>query len=40
MVDGWRYFVHGWSQVLAEVFGFALTGRLVERLAGVAERNR
>lgn len=39
-VDGWRYFVHGWSQVLAEVFGFALTGRLVERLAGVAERNR
>ena len=39
-VDGWRYFVHGWSQALAEVFGFALSRELVERLARAAERAR
>lgn len=39
-VDGWRYFVHGWSQVLAEVFGFELTPELVQRLARAAESVR
>jgi shikimate dehydrogenase len=23
--DGWEYFLHGWSQVLSQVFGFELT---------------
>ena len=40
VVDGWRYFVHGWSQVLAEVFGVELTGELLEQLARAAERVR
>ncbi len=25
--DGWTYFIHGWSQVIAEVFGIAIDGR-------------
>lgn len=34
--DGWRYFIHGWSQVVAEVFDVPLTGSLVEQLADAA----
>ena len=37
MVDGWRYFIHGWSQVVAEVFGVAVDAGTVERLAQAAE---
>lgn len=36
VVDGWRYFIHGWTQVIAEVFDLHLTDDLVERLAGAA----
>ncbi|RUR02078.1 shikimate dehydrogenase [Labedella endophytica] len=36
VVDGWRYFIHGWSQVIAEVFDIDLTPELVERLADAA----
>jgi shikimate 5-dehydrogenase len=36
IVDGWRYFIHGWSQVVAEVFDLRLTPPLVERLADAA----
>ena len=36
VVDGWRYFIHGWSQVIAEVFSVDLTDDLVERLAEAA----
>lgn len=35
--DGWRYFLHGWSQVVADVFEIDLTPSLVERLADAAE---
>jgi shikimate dehydrogenase len=35
--DGWRYFLHGWSQHVAEVYGLELTPRLFRRLAGAAE---
>ncbi len=27
-VDGWRYFLHGWSQILSRVLGFELTPEL------------
>lgn len=27
-VDGWNYFLHGWSQVMARVYGFELTPEL------------
>jgi shikimate dehydrogenase len=35
--DGWRYFIHGWSQHIAEVFHLKLTPVLVDRLAEAAE---
>jgi shikimate 5-dehydrogenase len=35
--DGWRYFLHGWTEVIAEVFGIELTPELFARLAQVAE---
>ena len=37
VVDGWRYFIHGWSQVVAEVFGLTLDAATVEELAALAE---
>ncbi|MCE0487387.1 shikimate dehydrogenase family protein [Ornithinimicrobium sediminis] len=31
VVDGWRYFIHGWTQVIAEVFGVPMgTDRVAE----------
>ncbi|WP_353114236.1 shikimate dehydrogenase [Microbacterium sp.] len=40
VVDGWRYFIHGWSQVIADVFELDLTPEVVERLAAAAESVR
>ena len=40
VVDGWRYFIHGWSQVVADVFEIDLTPQIVERLAEAAESVR
>ena len=37
VVDGWRYFIHGWSQVVADVFAIALTAEVVEQLVAAAE---
>ncbi|MFJ2552227.1 shikimate dehydrogenase [Microbacterium sp. NPDC087591] len=37
VVDGWRYFIHGWSQVVADVFELELTPEIVEQLADAAE---
>lgn len=37
VVDGWRYFIHGWSQVVADVFDLDLTPERVEQLADAAE---
>lgn len=35
-VDGWRYFLHGWSQVMCRVFGFELTRELFDRMVSAA----
>ena len=40
VIDGWRYFIHGWSQVVADVFELDLTPETVERLAEAAESVR
>ena len=40
VVDGWRYFIHGWSQVVADVFEIDLTPTVVEELAAAAESVR
>ena len=34
--DGWIYFIHGWSQVIAEVFHIDLTPELVTKLSETA----
>lgn len=38
--DGWRYFLHGWSEHISEVFHLELTPELFERLAESAETLR
>jgi shikimate 5-dehydrogenase len=38
--DGWTYFLHGWSQALAEVFRLDLTTDLFAKLAKVASVTR
>ncbi|HZA84825.1 MAG TPA: shikimate dehydrogenase [Actinomycetes bacterium] len=35
--DGWRYFLHGWSQHIAQVYGLELAPGGFERLAEAAE---
>lgn len=35
--DGWRYFVHGWTQAIADVFAVDLAPATVARLAAVAQ---
>jgi shikimate dehydrogenase len=38
--DGWGYFLHGWSEVIAEVFHLELTGEQFARLAEAAAPQR
>jgi shikimate 5-dehydrogenase len=40
VVDGWRYFIHGWSQVIAEVFDLPMDPARVTELAEAAESVR
>ena len=35
--DGWIYFIHGWTQVIAEVFDIELTPEKLEELSEVAK---
>lgn len=34
--DGWIYFIHGWTQVIAEVFGIRIEGETLRRLSDLA----
>ena len=36
--DGWDYFVHGWSSVIADVFHVDIPNERVSKLAGIAAR--
>ena len=38
--DGWRYFVHGWTQAVAEVFDVAMPTETVDELGRIAARMR
>ena len=38
--DGWRYFVHGWSQAVAEVFDLTLDPATVDELGRIAAEVR
>ena len=35
IVDGWELFLHGWSQIMSRVFGFALTPELFAAMRAV-----
>ena len=38
--DGWRYFVHGWTEVIADVFDIPMPPETVEELARIAASAR
>ena len=38
--DGWKYFLHGWTQVVAEVFRIELTDAMFKQLAAAAAAHR
>jgi shikimate 5-dehydrogenase len=38
--DGWRYFIHGWTCVVEEVFDVEMTPAVVEELSEIALRRR
>ncbi len=38
--DGWRYFVHGWTQAVAEVFDVEMPAATVDELGRIAARHR
>ena len=38
--DGWNYFLHGWTQVIAEVFQIELTDVMFKQLAAAAAAHR
>jgi shikimate dehydrogenase len=40
MEDGWLYFLHGWTQVIAQVLHIEIDQELLARLANVAETVR
>lgn len=35
--DGWTYFIHGWTQVIAEVFHISIEGEMLEHLSNIAK---
>ena len=35
--DGWIYFIHGWTQVISEVFQIDIKGELLEKLSEIAK---
>ncbi|MCX6458707.1 MAG: shikimate dehydrogenase [Actinobacteria bacterium] len=36
VADGWRYFLHGWTEVIAEVFGIEMSPGVFASLAAIA----
>jgi hypothetical protein len=36
--DGWLYFLHGWTQVIAQVLKVNIDGRVFERLSDITGR--
>ena len=40
MEDGWLYFVHGWTQVIAQVFHITIDAALFKRLEQIADSIR
>ncbi|WP_210651555.1 shikimate dehydrogenase [Nocardioides sp. SYSU D00065] len=40
VIDGWRYFIHGWTQVIADVFQVPMTPEVLDNLSALAGRGR
>jgi shikimate 5-dehydrogenase len=38
--DGWRYFIHGWTTIIEEVFELSITDTHLSRLAALSESER
>lgn len=38
--DGWTYFIHGWTQVISEVFHIEIKGALLEELSSIAKNGK
>jgi len=38
--DGWEYFIHGWTQVIAEVFNIEINSEMLKNLSDIARGNR
>lgn len=38
--DGWTYFIHGWTQVIAEVFHVDITGERLKLCDTIARNMR
>jgi shikimate dehydrogenase len=38
--DGWTYFIHGWTQVIAEVFHVDITGNALDLCSQLAMEMR
>lgn len=39
VVDGWMYFIYGWTQVIAEVFQLPIQGELLKKLDAIAAKH-
>jgi len=40
VIDGWRYFIYGWTQVISEVFNITIDQETFKKLETQAEANR
>ena len=38
--DGWDYFIHGWTQVIAEVFNIEIDSKALAKLSAIAQGKR
>ncbi|MDR2457318.1 MAG: shikimate dehydrogenase [Clostridiales Family XIII bacterium] len=36
--DGWTYFIHGWTQVISEVFHIPIEGEILDQLSKIARK--
>jgi shikimate dehydrogenase len=40
VIDGWKYFIYGWTAVVSEVFHIPITGKTLDRCDEIASRFR
>ena len=38
--DGWEYFIHGWTQVIAEVFDIEINSQTLEKMSAIAREKK